>query len=67
MPTITTNEGTQMSMTKTMLRALATALAILALSPNPSAFAQTSPGAPASVLSTGGGAAPLDTSDSVLL
>ena len=52
-------------MTRTMLRGLVAALAIAALSFNPSAFAQTSPGP--SVLSTGGGAALLDPSDTVIL
>jgi len=55
-------------MTKKTLRVLIAALAIATLSPNPGAFAQTTPaGAPASVLSTGGGAALLDASDTVLL
>jgi len=58
-------ENSMSIMTRTMLRGLVAALAMGALSSNPSAFAQTSPGP--SVLPTGGGAALLDTSDSVLL
>ena len=53
---------------KNTLRALATVLAIGILSPYPNAFAQA-PAAPApsSVLPTGGGAALLDPSDTVIL
>lgn len=55
-------------MTRTMLRILVAVLAIATLSPNPSAFAQTVPGGtPASVLPTGGGAALLDASDTVIV
>ena len=54
------------TMTRKMLRALVAALAIGALSSNPSAFAQTS-ASPSSVLPTGGGAALLDPSDTALL
>lgn len=53
-----------MSITKTMLRVLVAAFAITALLPNSSAFAQTTP---ASVLPTGGGAALLDASDTVIV
>jgi len=51
---------------KNILRAVVAVLAIGILSPDPRAFAQTTP-APSSVLPTGGGQALLDTSDSVIL
>src|SRR5262245_54974469 len=55
-------------MPKPMLRALATVLAIGALSFSPSAFAQAPTGAaPSSVLPTGGGQALLNPADSVIL
>jgi nicotinamidase-related amidase len=53
---------------KNILRALAAALALGLLSPDPNAFAQANPpAAPSSVLPTGGGAALLDPSDTVIL
>src|ERR1044072_775248 len=58
-----------MWITSKLLRyAMTTALALLVLSPAPSTLAQTtSPARSASVLPTGGGAALLDTSDTVIL
>jgi len=53
---------------KNILRALAAVLALGLLSPGPNAFAQANPpAAPSSVLPTGGGAALLDPSDTVIL
>ena len=53
---------------KNVLRALATVLALGILSPDPDAFAQANPPvAASSVLPTGGGAALLDPSDTVIL
>ena len=53
---------------KNAICALATMLAIGILSPDPNAFAQAPSGAaPSSVLSTGGGQALLDPSDTVIL
>src|SRR5690349_1025499 len=50
-----------------VLHALIAFLAISILPPAPSAFAQSTPTAPSSVLPTGGGQALLDPSDSVIL
>ena len=52
---------------KNILRAVITALAIGILSPDPRAVAQATVAVPQSVLPTGGGQALLDTSDTVLL
>ena len=53
---------------KNVLRALATVLALGILSPDPGVFAQANPpAATSSVLPTGGGAALLDPSDTVIL
>ena len=56
------------SASKNILRVLAAALAFGILSPDPNVFAQaTPPAGPSSVLPTGGGAALLDPSDTVIL
>jgi nicotinamidase-related amidase len=56
------------SASKNILRVLAAALAFGILSPDPNVFAQaTPPAGPSSVLPTGGGAALLDSSDTVIL
>jgi nicotinamidase-related amidase len=52
---------------KKVLRTFAAAVTIGVLFSNPAAFAQTSPSAPSSVLSSGGGAALLDPSDVAIL
>ena len=56
------------SASKNILRVLAAALAFGILSPDPNVFAQaTPPAGPSSVSPTGGGAALLDLSDTVIL
>ena len=63
-----TKEFAMSIISKLLPCAMATALALLVLSPAPSALAQTASSArSASVLPTGGGAALLDTSDTVIL
>ena len=53
---------------RNVMRALATVVALAILAPVPSAFAQARPpAAPSSVLPTGGGAALIDPSDTVIL